>query len=99
MKEMSKEIIWIDDNPMIRDLDTGRMCRYERPANFVVAGTLGSGYNSCPLQRYISKQLLDSYLIESSRLEGVHIHLEEWNHSINSLHASYFHFKDKKVKQ
>jgi hypothetical protein len=98
MKEMSKEIIWIDDNPMIRDLDTGRMC--ERLANSVVAGTLGSGYNSGrPLQRYISKQLVESYLNEFSRLGGVQIHLEEWNRSINPLNASSFHSKDKKVKQ
>ncbi len=99
MRKMCKELISIDDNPMIRDLDTGRMCRYERPANFVVAGTLGSGYNSGPFQRYISKQLVDSYLNKSSRLGGVQIHLEDWNHSINPLHASAFHFNDKKVKQ
>jgi hypothetical protein len=97
MRKMCKELISIDDNPMIRDLDTGRMC--ERLANSFVAGTLGSGYNSGPFQRYISKQLVDSYLNKSSRLGGVQIHLEDWNHSINPLHASAFHFKDKKVKQ
>ena len=97
MRKMCKELISIDDNPMIRD--GIKIQLNECPVNFVITGTLGSGYNSGPLQRYISKQILDSYLNESSRLGGVQIHLEEWNQSINPLHALSFHFKDKKVKQ
>lgn len=99
MRKMCKELISIDDNPIIRNLRQN-----ECPVSYVVTGTLGSGYKIMSLQSLVTKrlnssQLLRSYLNESSRLGGVKIPLNEWNHPINPLHTSPLYFKDKMVKQ